>query len=233
MPSLSSAMGWYWLGMPLLVVALGGLLLLRGGWHLFARRPGKAATRAGFGAVLACAGVAASLVAFNTQSFNRLTYEGPVADVRVQAVDPAQRLYRVTVVRLDGPQMAGTCQLQGDEWVMSARVQTWKPWANVLGLDATYALDQLGNKYFDAREADGRPITACDLRGPPPAVNAYVPRSWLLWLIDRSYTENRRFGSAVYMPLANGADYRVVMTQSGLNAEPANAAAAAVNDKRP
>ena len=34
--------------------------------------------------------------------------------------------------------------------------------------------------------------------------------------------EDRRFGSANYMPLADGATYNVVMTQSGLNSEPAN-----------
>ena len=29
----------------------------------------------------------------------------------------------------------------GDEWLIGGRVQKWKPWANVLGLDATYTLD--------------------------------------------------------------------------------------------
>ncbi len=35
------------------------------------------------------------------------------------------------------------------------------------------------------------------------------------------------------MPLADGAQYRVVMTQSGLNAEPVNDAAKAANSARP
>jgi hypothetical protein len=42
------------------------------------------------------------------------------------------------------------------------------------------------------------------------------------WLLARAFVEQRRFGSAVYMPLADGAIYRVTMTQSGLNAEAVN-----------
>jgi hypothetical protein len=44
--------------------------------------------------------------------------------------------------------------------------------------------------------------------------------------------EDRRFGSASYMPLAHGALYEVIMTQSGLNAQPANDAARAANAAR-
>jgi hypothetical protein len=102
----------------------------------------------------------------------------------------------------------------------------------VLGLDATYTLDQVTNRYFTAQRGNGRPITACDLKGPPPDVDRWVPRSWLAWLIDHTYTEHRRFGSASFMPLADRAKYRVLITQSGLNAEPVNAIARRANDAR-
>ena len=63
-------------------------------------------------------------------------------------------------------------------------------------------------------------------------MNQYVPQSWLYWLAGQSYTEERRFGSAAYMPLADGAVYKVVMTQSGLNTEPVNSAAVSANAAR-
>jgi hypothetical protein len=123
--------------------------------------------------------------------------------------------------------------LQGDEWDIGARVQKWKPWANVLGLNATYVLDQVSNRYFTAARGNGKPITACDLRGPSPEVNRWIPRAWLDWLMNHSYTEDRKFGSAVFMPLADGAAYRVLITQSGLNTEPSNAIAKRANAARP
>ncbi len=230
--SFLSPMGWYWIAVPLAVAVFGILVLLRGAHHVVRGRHGRGAAHFVAGTPLAIAGLALGLVALNTQTFARLSHESDVADISVASLDPAHGLYRVTVTRLDVPNIRQTCKIQGDEWEMGARVQKWKNWANVLGLDATYTLDQVNNRYSSAARGNGRPITACDLRGPPPSVNRYVPRAWLFWLIDRSYTEQRRFGSATYMPLADGATYRVVMTQSGLNAEPTNDIARAANDAR-
>jgi hypothetical protein len=228
-----SPLGWYWVIVPLLVAALGVIVLFRGFGHVVRGNHGRGITNLMVGSPLALIGFVAALLALNTQTFARLSHESDVANIAVKSLDAAKNTYRLTIQRLDGPNTVQTCDIQGDEWEMSARVQKWKPWANVLGLDTTYTLDQVGNKYFNAERGNGRTITACDLNGPPPAVNNYVPKSWLFWLLNRSYTEHRRFGSAAYMPNADGAVYKVVMTQSGLNAEPVNAAAATANAARP
>ncbi|MDX2235230.1 MAG: hypothetical protein NW200_12100, partial [Hyphomonadaceae bacterium] len=62
---------------------------------------------------------------------------------------------------------------------------------------------------------------------PPNPMIARLPGDVRTWLASVSLAEDRRFGSANYMPLADGAVYRVVITQSGFNAEAANAAAKA------
>ena len=227
------SLGWYWIVVPLVAAALGVFVLLRGFGHVFGGRPARGAGHLVVGSPLALLGLGVALVALNTQSFARLTHENDVANVSVKSLDASKNTYRVTIQRLDGPQQTLTCDLQGDEWEMAARVQKWKPWANVLGLDTTYTLDQVSNKYYDASRGNGRPITACDLRGPAPAVDQWVPNSWLNWLVGQSYTEQRRFGSAAYMPLTDGAAYKVVMTQSGLNAEPSNDIAKGANAARP
>ena len=220
-----SSLGWYWLIAPLAAAGLGLLAVLRGIGHVFGGEAARGSLRLVIGTPLALAGTAASLLGLNAQSFSRLAHEAPVADVSIRLVDAATNLYDVTLTRLDDGQPAQVCRLQGDEWDISARTQKWKPWANILGLDTTYTLDQMTNRYATAERANGKPITACDLAGPPPAVNQYVPKSWLFWIFGHSFVEQRRFGSAAYMPLADGARYRVVMTQSGLNAEPSNDAA--------
>ncbi len=86
------------------------------------------------------------------------------------------------------------------------------------GLDSTYALDQLANKYSTAARGNGRPITACDLSGSTPRLLPALS----VWLLQGARASQRHFGSAVYMPLMDGAIYRVVMTQNGLNAEAVN-----------
>ena len=224
-----SSLGWYWLIAPLAAAGLGLLVVLRGIGHVFGGEAARGSLRLVIGTPLALVGMAGSLLGLNAQSYSRLTYEAPVADISVRLADAASSLYDVTVIRLDDGQPAQICRLQGDEWEIGARTQKWKPWANLLGLDTTYTLDQLTNRYLSAERGNGKAITACDLKGPPPEINQYVPKSWLFWIFEHSFVEDRRFGSAAYMPLADGARYHVVMTQSGLNAEPSNDAAKAAN----
>jgi hypothetical protein len=222
-----------WIVLPALIAVLGLGLLLRALVHYGKGRPARGAAHTIAGVPLAIVGLAVALLGLNTQTFARLTHEHAIADVWIVALDTAKQLYRVRVTRLDGPKLSQDCMLQGDEWDIGARVQKWKPWANVLGLDATYVLEQVTNRYFNAARGNGKPITACDLKGPPPEVNRWVPRAWLAWLMNHSYTEDRKFGSAVFMPLADGAAYRVLITQSGLNTEPSNAIAKRANAARP
>ena len=226
-------MGMIWFVVPLVVAGLGFLVFLAGASHLLHGRAARAGLGLGGGGLITIVGLAAGLFGLNLQSYSRLTYEAPVAEVSVHTQNSAEKLYTVAVHRLDGTNRTTTCTLQGDEWLLSGRVQKWKAWANELGLNATYTLDQLSNKYFSARQANGRLITACDIVGPPPKINQYLPDSWVKWLIGHALVQDREFGSANYMPLADGAVYKVVITQTGFNAEPVNNAASRANDARP
>ena len=224
---------WLWFAGPALLAAIGALTMLGGVVHVCRGRPFGGGQRLIFGSLIAVAGSALGLFGLNLQTYSRLTYESPVAEIQVAANDPAQKRYTVTIRRPDGTNVTQTCEVQGDEWLLSGRVQKWKPWVNVLGVDSTYTLDQMANKYFDAVEATGQPITACSIEKPAPEANRYVPEGWLMWMMSYAQAEDRRFGSASYMPLADGALYEVVMTQAGLNAQPANDAARAANATRP
>jgi hypothetical protein len=211
-----------WLFAPLVVGVIGVFVFLAGIGHLFAGRPVRGSAHFLGGTPLAIGGFALALLGFNTQTYTRLTHEGPVAEITVKLLNPAQNLYAVTVHRLDGTNASQICELQGDDWVLSGRVQKWKAWANILGLDATYSLDQIFNKYSSAARGNGKPITSCDIGGQPPEVNRYIPDGWMDWVTSHSYSIDRRFGDANYMPLADGAVYKVLITQSGFNTQPEN-----------
>jgi hypothetical protein len=217
--SFTSPLHWYWVIAPLAVAVLAVIFLLLAVFHTARGRFGHGGFHAGSGVVLGLAALCAGLIVLSTQTYARLTAERPVAEVTVAALHPALQSYAVTVRRLDGTGLVTSCTVQGDEWLMSAAVQKWRPWMNILGLDSTYTLDQIANKYFSAARGNGRRITACDLEGSPPA---WLPRGLTQWLMDRAQASQRHFGSAVYMPLTDGAIYRVVMTQTGLNADAVN-----------
>jgi hypothetical protein len=223
-------MMWVFLAAPLLVAFFGAVLLVGGVSHVSRGRAFKGGRGMVGGTALTAVGLSLSLLGLSIQSFSRLTYEAPVAEIWVHAVDPAEQRYVVTVHRLDESERDQSCAIQGDQWLISGRVQKWKPWANALGLDATYTLDQISNMYDSAERANGRPITACNISGAHVPVNQFAPSWWLTWLASKAYTEDRHFGSANYMPLADGAVYRVVITQMGFNSEPANDIARAANN---
>lgn len=215
------SLGWAWVVAPLAALASGVFLIFRGVRSMGRGRVVSGGRGVAAGLTTAGAACIAALVALNMQSYSRLTWEKPVAEIHVKQTDAAQKLYDVTLVRADGGAETH-CMLQGDEWILGGRVQKWKPWANTLGLNATYDLDQMANKYIDAMEANGKPITACDVSRPPNVILAKAPADFRAWLSSISLAEDRRFGSANYMPLADGASYRVIITQSGFNAEAAN-----------
>ncbi|MDB5740047.1 MAG: hypothetical protein JWP16_1087 [Alphaproteobacteria bacterium] len=227
--SFTSPLAWYWVVAPLAVAALAAVLLLRAVFHVARGRFTHGGLHATTGLMLALVALCVGLIVLNTQSYARLTYERPVAEVTVAALHPALQTYRITVRRLDETRIVTTCDVQGDEWIMSAAVQKWRPWANILGLDSTYTLDQLANKYFSAQRGNGHLITACDLSGRAPS--GFAP-GLTFWLITKAQAQQRRFGSAVYMPLTDGAIYRVIMTQSGLNADAVNPIARAAVARR-
>jgi hypothetical protein len=215
---------------PLVVAGVGILLFAAGAAHLVKGRVTRGGLGLGGGGIAAIIGLAAGLVGLNIQSYSRLTYEMPVAEVVVQSVNPAAKTYTVTVRRLDETNIVRSCTIQGDAWLLSGRVQTWKSWAVELGMNATYTLDQVSNYYYSAAEANGKTITACDIGGKKPEVNHMLPEKWVTWLMAHVLVQDRFFGSASFMPLADGAVYKVFITQRAFNAEPANDVARRANE---
>jgi hypothetical protein len=221
---------WLWLIVPGAVALFGVLGVLNGVGHFFKGRLAKGSGGVIGGGLFAALGLAGSLLGMNMQTYSRLTYERPVAQVTIQAVDPTQKLYNVIVKRTDGG-ITQSCTIQGDEWLLAGRVQKWKSWATVVGLDSTYSLDQVANKYFTAAEGNGEQITSCDLDRATHGLNQFAPGGLVDTALSTAQLEDRRFGSASYMPLADGATYDVFMTQTGFNAQPSNDIAREANKK--
>jgi hypothetical protein len=195
--------------------ALIGALLLLAGLRGLRRQRALRGTGAllGGGLFIALAALVASLLA-NVYTYQRLTYEQPVATLVFTRLAPAD--YQVLMRRPDG--QTRLLELHGDEWELSARVLRWKGWANLLGLDARYRLDRLNSRYRDLTQARTMPPSVYDLADA---------RGLDLWRVARRYPAlfgwvDTVYGSATYLPMADGARFEVMLTQTGLAARPAN-----------
>lgn len=165
--------------------------------------------------LVAVAGVA--LVAFNFQSFHRLTREQPAAEVQFARTAAEEFTAQVTYPEGRTEQVA----LRGDEWQVEARVLKWRAWANLVGFDSAYRLERISGRYTDIDRERSAARTVHALYPPERIDVVRLLHQWQRYVpwVDAYY------GSAVYLPMRDGARFQVVVSPSGLLARPLNAAA--------
>ena len=197
------------LALPLEVMALRRLAKLRlvGGAFYFL-----------LGAFFILLGLCLGLVAASLHGYKRLTAEQLAAKVTLRQL--GERQYALT---LEAPGSAPQhYDIRGDEWQIDARVLKWRPAATIAGFDTVYRLERLSGRYGDiiqertakrtvhALAVSDEPVDLWDLA---KRYHSYVP------LVDALY------GSAAYVPMAEGAQYDVSVSATGLVVRPANDAA--------
>lgn len=203
-----------------LVVALLALLtfwiLLRAGRHLRHRRFGRAVTRGFGGIVLGGLTALILLLGLNILTYARFTAETPVAEIRFTSIGPQHYAVTLTPAKGHGRQV----QLDGDDWQLDARVIKWKGIGTLLGLPPLYRLERLSGRYENLQQAQHQTPSVVGLSSDPGIALTEIDHvaPWLP-LVDA------RYGSATFLPMANGAVYRVSLSNTGLLARPANAAA--------
>jgi hypothetical protein len=158
-------------------------------------------------------------VAMNLRTYQRLSAEQAAGELQFTRVGYHQFNGVFTFPSGERADFA----LRGDEWQVDARVLKWQAFANLLGFDAAYRLDRISGRYTSVEDERSQLRTVYPLNQPDRVdlwelVHRY--RSWVPW-IDALY------GSATYLPMADGALYEIKVSQSGLVARPLNQAARA------
>ena len=108
--------------------------------------------------------------------------------------------------------------LNGDDWQLDARLLKWHGWANLLGLDAQYRLERISGRYRDIELERSAPRSVYQLAENPGLD---------LWQMATEHRDRLRFvdavyGTATYLPMADGARFQVSVGQSGILARPLN-----------
>jgi hypothetical protein len=148
-------------------------------------------------------------IAINLYSYERLTYEREIAELKFRQI--AEQQYQLDIT-YKNDNTVEQFLINGDEWQIDARVIKWRGWAQILGLDAQYRLERVSGRYSDIDEELNKTRTVYSLNPKDQIdywklINKY--NKYLPW-IDAYY------GSAAYLPMANDASYSVSLTQSGL-----------------
>lgn len=160
---------------------------------------------------------AAIVLTFAYYSYERLTAEQVVSTIQFRAEGPD--LYEARLMIPGGQDR--TFELRGDEWQIDARLINWKPPATILGLDPIYRLERLSGRFSAIDRERSEVRTVHSLSDEQPVDLWKLARQFPLFLpgIDAYY------GTATYVPMADGARYEVSLSRDALIARPVNEAA--------
>jgi hypothetical protein len=196
------------------VAVLGLFLAFLGFRRLWTRRVVLGSLEGLTGLLLLALAALSAAIGLNLRTYDRLTHEIPVATVSFQA--QGDQRFSAVLARATGKPLV--FDVDGDEWQLDARVLKWRGVATLLGLDTIYRLDRFGGRYRDVAQERERPRSIYSLSDEAGldvwTLARRYPR-WIPW-VDAVY------GSATYMPMVDGATYRVTVSPTGLLARPVN-----------
>lgn len=191
-----------------LLFALASLFLLAVGVRAARGRPLLAVSGGLLAlALLSLSGLFAAL-AVSVHGYRALTREEIAAVVEIEPVERQRFVAQVTLA--DG--RSRRFELAGDELYVDARVLKWSPWANLLGLHTSYALDRVAGRYTDLENERQAPRTIHSLVTGAP-LDAFVLRrehELLAPLVDASY------GSATFTAADRPITLEVRVSTTGL-----------------
>jgi hypothetical protein len=185
--------------------------------HARRRRPVRATGSMVGGVATGAAGGASVLLAFSYFGYGRLIDEQVVSQIEFSQSAPGDYVARLMI---DG-ERDRLLPLRGDEWQMDARVVNWKPPATLLGLDPIYQLERLSGRYssVDDEMSEQRTVHALS-----------EDMALDVWQVARRFPKlmpgvDAYYGTATYLPMADGARFEVTLTRTALIARPMNDAA--------
>jgi hypothetical protein len=202
----------------IVVFGLIGVLLLISSVRRFRARRVMGGLMTGTLSLLMFAILAAGLlVSTNFLVFARLNAEQTAGELLLTQLGAHQ--FNATFTWPSGQR--ANFALRGDEWQMDARMIKWRPLANLAGFDAAYRLDRISGRYTRIEDERSQPRTVYPVT-PTPQIDLWEllhrHQGWIPWV-------DARYGSAAYLPMADGASYELNVSQSGLIARPMNQAA--------
>lgn len=182
--------------------------------HLRRGRFVRATGSAAIGTSAAVLAAAAIVVCMNYVSYQRLTAEQSVALIEFVRENDNEYTARLMLTG----ELDRLLPIRGDEWQLDARVLTWKPPATILGLDPVYQLERLSGRYSDVDQELNEPRTVHSLARERPLDLWNLAREYPTWTpgVDAFY------GTATYLPLADGARFSITLSRDALIARPVN-----------
>lgn len=194
-----------------LAVLVAAKLLFRNSWFL-------GWLRGMFGLFFLAGAAVLAFVALDILTYKQISKEQVIATLSFEKL--AEQQFEATLVSNEGWQK--TYILSGDQWQLDARILKWKGFVSRWGVPPCYRLDRISGRYYslDQEREKDRAIYSISQSEYNVDVWQWVNHGKrVLPLLDAIY------GSATFVPMADGALFEVSLSATGLLSRPLNDAA--------
>lgn len=169
-----------------------------------------------FGFLALALSIVTALGAININGYRVLDQEVTVATISFDKLD--KQLYKATVV-LQGSAIEMPFEMAGDLWQMDARIIKWKGPFAAMGGTPLYKLDRLQGRYYSLEDERTKARSIYAISNPDVGFD--------LWRLFKNLSRHvawfdAEYGSATYLPMADGAIFSVRLTYAGMIARPEN-----------
>lgn len=158
--------------------------------------------------------VVATLI--DIKSYENLVADTSIATLRVeQTGDQAYSLSFSHILSGEENSFA----IKGDQWQIDAKIFRWGAPFDIIGVKPVYRLDRISGRYFSIEQERNSERTVYAL---PHS------KTWLdVWALINDHKVvvpgiDAAYGSATYLPMADGAIYELLLSHKGLVAKPLN-----------
>lgn len=144
---------------------------------------------------------------YTLRGYRLMTGEVPVMDIRAERLGPER--WQLQLAMPDGAHRS--VELHGDAWRAEAVVLKWKLPGMLAGLPPVYRFDRLSGRYADPEKAatTAPTVVTFEHAGNYDLFRLALSHHDWLPMVDTVY------GSGAYMPLTDGARYRVSLMRTG------------------
>ena len=160
-------------------------------------------------ALCLCGLVLIVLLAASIHTYNTLTQETLIAEVRFERTGEQEF---VAYLRTGDLCTERKLRILGDQWRIDARFLKWKYWALLLGLDSQYRLERFEGRYSSIDDENRKPALAHQL-GAPTAVDVVA---FAQALGDLNFLIDATYGTSTYQTIDTERIHEVYKTPTGI-----------------
>lgn len=192
----------------LIIAYMAAKLLLKDSWIL-------GWLRGMFGLALLALAAFFALMALDIFTYRQIVKEQVIATLSFEQL--GEQEFKVLLADEGGEEK--TYRLRGDQWQLDARIIKWEGDLARFGVQPGYRLDRISGRYFSLEKERLAERTVYSFNESRMGVDVW---QWIRRYRDKLPIVDAVYGSATYLPMADGALFEVSLTGTGLVARPLN-----------